>query len=253
MQTPNRMFAAGLSGCLALFTSGASAQTAPALPPAANPADVVELSPFTVNTDRDVGYQAENTLAGSRLNAPLRDTAGSVSVFTKEFLDDLAITDIRELLQYSVNAEMNTNENQAGNGQNPVINAQSLTPTILIRGAAASLGMDYFTSITPTDPYRVGRYEDSRGPNSILFGVGAPGGLINESSKIANTGRDSATVRYGTGSFDRSRLELDANKVLRKDRAAFSLAGLLQENGGWRAFDFQDKKRIFASATVRPV
>ena len=28
---------------------------------------VVELSPFTVNTDKDVGYSAENTLAGSRL------------------------------------------------------------------------------------------------------------------------------------------------------------------------------------------
>ncbi|MBL9200609.1 MAG: hypothetical protein JNL39_08890, partial [Opitutaceae bacterium] len=61
----------------------ASAQTAPARP-ASN--EVVELSPFTVDTSRDVGYAAENTLAGSRLNARLRDTAGSVSVFTKEFL-----------------------------------------------------------------------------------------------------------------------------------------------------------------------
>src|SRR5829696_1914370 len=70
---------------------------------------VVELSPFTVNTDKDVGYAAENTLAGSRLNSRLRDTAGSVSVFTKEFLDDLGITDISRLLDYTVNSEMDTN------------------------------------------------------------------------------------------------------------------------------------------------
>jgi iron complex outermembrane recepter protein len=238
----------------ALTISRAFAGAAPALPapPAANKDEVVELSPFTVNTSRDLGYQAENTLAGSRLNTQLRDTAGSVSVFTKEFLDDVAITDIGELVLYSVNAEMSTNENQAGSGQNPIVNAQALTRPILIRGMAASQGMDYFTSITPSDPYRVGRYEDSRGPNSILFGVGAPGGLINESSKIANTARDSATIRYGMGSFGRSRLEIDGNKVLRKDRLAVSIAALDQENGGWRAFDFQDKERIFGSVTFRP-
>jgi outer membrane receptor protein involved in Fe transport len=233
----------------------AQAVTPPTPAPAATAAkeEVLELSPFTVNTSRDVGYQAENTLAGSRLNAPLRDTAGSVSVFTREFLDDLAISNVSELVQYTVNAEINTNENQAGNGQNPVVNAQSLTPTILIRGAAASMGMDYFTSITPSDPYRVGRYEDNRGPNSILFGLGSPGGLINESSKVASTLKDSATVRYSMGSFDRHRLELDANKVLKKDFLAMSLAGVLQENGGWRAFDYQDKKRIFGSITVKPI
>jgi hypothetical protein len=36
--------------------------------------DVVELSPFTVSTYNDLGYAAENTLAGSRLNTKLRDT-----------------------------------------------------------------------------------------------------------------------------------------------------------------------------------
>lgn len=244
---------AGLILLAASALNTLSAQSAPQAPaPAPTPGAVVELSPFTVNTSRDTGYSAENTLAGSRLNAPLRDTAGSVSVFTRDFLDDLAITNVNELVPYSLNAEMNTNENQAGNGQNPVVNAQSLTPTLLIRGAAASLGTDYFTSIIPTDSYRVGRYEDNRGPNSILFGLGAPGGMINEYSKVANTSRNGATVRYGLGSFDRHRLELDANHVLRKDTLALSLAGVLQENGGWRAFDFQDKKRVFGSVTVRP-
>ena len=247
---------AGLAGGLIVVgVASLAAQSAPSAAPATPAraaAEVVELSPFTVNTSRDVGYQAENTLAGSRLNTSLRDTASSVSVFTREFLDDLAITDVRELVQYSMNAEISTNENQAGTGQNPVVNAQSLTPVVLIRGATASVGMDYFTSITPSDSYRVGRYEDNRGPNSILFGLGAPGGLINESSKIASTARDSATVRYGVGSFDRHRLEIETNRVLLKDRLAMSVAGLHQENGGWRAFDYQDKKRVFSSITVRP-
>jgi len=233
----------------AVSPAPASPSTAPAAP---TPGEVVELSPFTVQTDRDLGYQAESSLAGSRLNTSLRDTASSISVFTQEFLDDTAITDISELLRYTVNAEMNTNENQAGTGQNPVVNAQSLTPSILNRGLTASLGLDYFTSILPTDPYRAGRIEDSRGPNSILFGVGAPGGLINQSSRIAAFTRDTAQLRYSSGSWDRNRSEINANKVLIKDKLAMSVAALDQENGGWRDWDFNDKERIFASIVVRP-
>ncbi|MFM1747736.1 MAG: hypothetical protein RLZZ188_1402 [Verrucomicrobiota bacterium] len=222
---------------------------APAVPASG---EVVELSPFTVATDKDTGYFAENTLAGSRLNTSLRDTASSVSVFTREFLDDVAITSLSELVQYSVNSEMNTNENQAGSGQNPIVNAQALTPPVLVRGLAASLGMDYFNSITPTDPYRVGRYEDTRGPNSILFGIGAPGGMLNQTSKVASTRGDTASVRYGLGSWSRQRTEVDVNKVLQRDRLALSVAAVHQENGGWRQFDFQDKRRVFGSVTFRP-
>ncbi len=242
-----------------LIADPASAQQAPQPAPTtvtttANTSQepVVELSPFTVNTSKDVGYHAENTLAGSRLNARLRDTAGSVSVFTKEFLDDLAITDISQLLDYTVNSEMDTNAWQAGSGQNPSITGENLLNRTLIRGLAASQGMDYFTNITNGDPYRVGRFEDTRGPNSILFGVGAPGGLLNQSSKVAVTHRDSATIRYGFGSWERSRIEVDANKVLKKDKLAVSLAALDQENGGWRQFSFQDKERIFGAVTFRP-
>lgn len=242
-------FLAAVAACLSV----AAAQQAPAPAAPAAPADeVVELSPFTVNTTSDVGYVAENTLAGSRLNSRLKDTAGSVSVFTKEFLDDTGITDLAKLLEYSVNSEIETNESKPEPGQNPYINGERLVPSILIRGLLASQGMDYFTSITPTDPYRVGRYEDSRGPNSILFGIGSPGGLLNQSSKTAVTLRDSANIRYGFGSSDRSRLEVDANKVLRKDKLAVSVAALHQENGGWRRYDFQDKDRIFGSVVFRP-
>jgi iron complex outermembrane receptor protein len=239
------------SYCL-LLAAGLAGAAEPVRPPA--PAEVVELSPFEVNTSRDLGYVAENTLAGSRLNARLRDTAGSVAVLTKEFLDDLAITDLQGLLEYTVNSELDTNAWQAGgDGQNPMITGENLLNRTSVRGLAASQGMDYFMSITNMDPYRVGRFEDTRGPNSILFGVGAPGGLLNQTSKTAVTHRHSATVRYGFGSWDRNRAEFDANRVLLKDRLALSVAAVHQENGGWRQFDFQDKDRVFAAVLYRPV
>lgn len=251
MKTPVRFlsFAAFAAVCVIL---PAQAQTvSPPSPPAAG--EVVELSPFSVNTSRDLGYQAENTLAGSRLNAKLRDTPGSVAVFTKEFLEDLGITDLKGLVEYSVNSEVDTQARNAGTGQNAFINAQNLNGNVLTRGIAASQGMDYFPSIAPQDAYRAGRFDDSRGPNSILFGIGAVGGIINQSSKIAVTHSNTATLRHAFGSWDRRRSEIDANRVLVRDKLALSLAALHQENGGWRQFDYQDKQRIFASVTYRPV
>jgi outer membrane receptor for ferric coprogen and ferric-rhodotorulic acid len=54
--------------------------------------EAVELSPFIVSTQSEKGYAATNTQDGSRLNTPLRDTPGAISVFTKDFLDDLGAT-----------------------------------------------------------------------------------------------------------------------------------------------------------------
>ena len=210
MNTP-RLFA--LLAAASAVSSAQVASSAGGPPPAPPAGAVVELSPFEVNTSRDVGYAAENTLAGSRLNARLRDTAGSVSVFTREFLDDLAITDLQGVLDYTMNSELDTNAWQAGNGQNPMITGENLLTRTSVRGLAASQGMDYFMSITNMDPYRTGRFDDTRGPNSILFGVGAPGGLLNQTSKTATLARNSGSIRHGSGSWGRNRSELDLNQI----------------------------------------
>jgi outer membrane receptor for ferric coprogen and ferric-rhodotorulic acid len=52
---------------------------------------VVTLSPFQVTAESETGYQATNTLDGSRLNTPLRDLPGAISIFTKDFIDDFAL------------------------------------------------------------------------------------------------------------------------------------------------------------------
>ena len=65
----------------------------------------VELSPFVVASDQDTGYLASSTLAGSRLNTPLKDTAASISVLTSEFLSDIGAFDISEAMHYSMNVE----------------------------------------------------------------------------------------------------------------------------------------------------
>src|SRR6266852_1046422 len=60
--------------------------------------ETIELSPFEVRAENDVGYQAANTTSGSRLNSRLKDTPASVTAFTAEFLSDIGATNLEEML-----------------------------------------------------------------------------------------------------------------------------------------------------------
>jgi iron complex outermembrane recepter protein len=220
-----------------------------AVPPAAG--DVTILSPYIVDTSLDRGYQAVNTLSGTRLNSSLRDAPASISVMTKEFLEDIGLDSLGEIVRYSVNSEVD--EFDTGAASHPdQVNSQYLVKVINTRGIRASQALDYFKSITPDDSYRVERYDDSRGPNGILFGVSDTGGLINQTSKVANTLRDRASIKWSGGNFGRNRTEVDLNKIVHGKSVAISLAGLHQENGGWKLYDFQDKQRLFGSVVIKP-
>ena len=65
----------------------------------------IVLSPFVVSTSKDSGYFAANTLAGSRMDTNLADLASSISVVTKQEMDDTASTDINDIFRYEVNTE----------------------------------------------------------------------------------------------------------------------------------------------------
>ena len=88
----------------------ADAQTAPAGPTAAKD-ETILLNPFEVTTGKDTGYVAGSSLAGGRAETPLALTPASISVMTREFLDDLNITGLEDAIKWTVSA-MPGNENQ---------------------------------------------------------------------------------------------------------------------------------------------
>src|SRR5215203_2408317 len=72
---------------------------------APKPDEAIVLSPFTVDASKDKGYFAENTLAGSRLNTNISDLGASISVVTKQQMEDTASVDINDVFRYEINTE----------------------------------------------------------------------------------------------------------------------------------------------------
>ncbi len=89
-------------------------------PPAKEAPDIpIELSPFVVSTNRDVGYLAQSSLSGSRLNTDLKDVGSPISTFTLEFLQDVATTDTDELAKYMLSVEYEPVEYQGNQHSKP--------------------------------------------------------------------------------------------------------------------------------------
>ncbi len=219
--------------------------SAPSIANGASAEAAVELSPFTVSTTKDTGYLASGTLAGSRLNTSLLDTPASISVMTKDFLSDIGATNIADALNYSLNAEPDRTDstgNASGSGDLPVS----------IRGfGGSSLGRNYFQWGLESDVYNTERIDFSRGPNSILFGTGGPGGIINTTTKRAVFGREIRQVGVRLGAWDDERATFDYGRQVTKTFAV-RLNGVMQSQESWRDFVESKRKGAALAMTYRP-
>ncbi|HEY5552052.1 MAG TPA: hypothetical protein VIK52_09195, partial [Opitutaceae bacterium] len=95
-----RFAAATLAMLFSLSVSAQQTVTTEQATAAADAENVVVLSPFVVTTEKDVGYFAENTLMGSRMNTKVSDLAASITVVTKQQLEDTGALDINDVFLY---------------------------------------------------------------------------------------------------------------------------------------------------------
>lgn len=234
------------------------AQTAaPASNEAPADSDIIQLSPFEVSSTRDTGYQATETLAGTRIRTNLADVASSISVVTKEFLQDVGATDSGTLLQYTTNAEVaGTRGTYAGLGNGTGVDETSTlrNPSLgsRVRGLTyADNTRDFFVTDIPWDSYNVDRIDIQRGPNSILFGLGSPAGIINASLHNAEF-RNFGSVEARTGSYGTFRSSIDLNQVLIPNVLAIRLDGMWNDQKYKQDPAYQDDKRFFGAVRFDP-
>ena len=215
--------------------------------------EIFELSPFTVDASGDTGYYASSTLAGTRLNSSLQDIAASITVITPEFMDDIGATDIETAMVYvaGVETDLVTNTSAVTGGY---LEANPNPGNNRVRGLSrADVTMDFFqVGNGNLDRYNIERITLVRGPNSVLFGLGSPAGILDYTTKKAYFDNNAGELRIMLDSFGSLRTTIDYNQILSEDRLAVRILGL-RERGKFqfdRAFDNDD--RIFLALTAKP-
>ncbi|OYU97937.1 MAG: hypothetical protein CFE26_28430, partial [Verrucomicrobiales bacterium VVV1] len=192
------------------------------------PEETIVLSPFSVVSD-DRGYQALNTLSGTRLNSKLEDLGASITVVTKQQMLDTAVLDINDVLKYEASTEGSGSYTPSivdrgtakdsiagysfGNNGDSSTNAQANR----VRGLAApDAAINNFPTNNriPFDSYNTQSVEITRGPNSLLFGLGTPAGIVNQTSAQAVLSRDNNQVVMRTDQYGSVRTSLTMNRTL---------------------------------------
>ncbi len=214
--------------------------------------DVQTLSPFEITSEGDNGYLATNTLAGSRLNSALRDTSATISVLTEEYLSDLGAFRLEEAMQYSVNTEFARDDARAAINENATFqNFQ----TYRVRGLDASVSRNYFPWLgraIPSEAAFISRIEDSRGPNSVLFGIGSPGGTINVNTKTAILNASTQSVTGSVGSYGSYRGTVDINQPIIDDKLATRLVMVYNRDNQYRDWTKDEHQRVLLTTRWRP-
>ena len=250
------------AAALSLLLNSGPAQTA--APPAPDNStakadeEIVVLSPFVVDASKDEGYRATSTLAGSRINTQLKDVAQSITVVTKEFLNDISAVGVNDVLAYTANTEGNRDFNQftmsLGAPQDDA--SSNHNNTNRIRGlAAADYVRDYFYTIgtyNGFDSYNLDEVTINRGPNSILAGLGSPAGIINFSPQQAGLNLTKSEVSLRYGSFGDKRATLNSNYAALKDVFAIRVAAAYSDVGYKQKPSYNKDKRFYLAATWKP-
>ncbi len=232
--------------------------TAPGAPDPAKPADeVVALSPFEVISDNK-GYYGANTMSGTRFNSKLEDLAASITVVTKEQMQDFAMLDINDVFLYSASTEGTgtftdfTVDRNGSVSDNVQLNPAQANRVRGLNSANISLGNFETMGRTPVDPLGLDGLEISRGPNANVFGLGNPSGTVNMVAASANLTRDRSQVQFRADSYDGYRTSLDVNRVLQKGRLALRGSAAFQHEGFVRKPSGVDTERYNGMIKYKP-
>lgn len=213
------------------------AQTASDSPPKATEGETVKLETFVVNTAKDNGYIAVDSLAGGRTNTPIKLTPSSISSLTRTFLDDLGIQNVREALRWTSNVV--PEDPNAGKGFG---GAAFHDWAFNYRGAGAGEQggpgptRNYFSFYQNIDSYNVERFEILKGPNSIIFGLGTAGGQLSAYTKVPRLDKNFNKAGVIVDSNNSVRFELDINRRV-TDSLAIRINAVNDNNNGWRKND----------------
>lgn len=200
--------------------------------------ETILLSPFEISAEKEHGYQAVSTLSGGRIQTDLKDTPATISIITKEFMEDLGLTSSQEFALWSPSAEP--------------VNRESFSDDygVSMRGMGTSFGTrNYFRTYANSDTYNTERLEYSRGPNALLFGDASIGGVGTVWTKQAQLNRKIATLQTKVDSWGTYRGNIDFN-VSAGNRLALRFNALYGRTAGWRDVEETTQYDYHLAATV---
>lgn len=158
------------------------------------------------------GYKADNSVTATKTDTPLLDVPQSISVVTRERLDDQAQRSMADVLRYVPGTTVGQGE---GNRDQITLRGQNTTADFFLDGVRDDV--QYYRSL-----YNIERVEILKGPFALIFGRGGSGGIINRVQKTPTTEALSVGGTASVNTFGAWDIAADINAPI-SGSAAFRL------------------------------
>jgi len=176
------------------------------------------------------GYVARISPTATKTNTPLIETPQSVSVVTREQLNDRNVQSFSDALAYVPGASINVSGFDPRFDQVFIRGFDVLTNQGVYRDGLRQIGSGFI--FPRIEPYGLEAVTVLRGPASGLYGLGSPGGILDATSKrpvFVPFGE----VWFQSGSFDRFQGNFDVGGPVEGSDGtmAYRLTGVRREAG----------------------
>ncbi|RXH23987.1 TonB-dependent receptor [Bradyrhizobium nanningense] len=212
-------------------------QTAPTTP--SGPADA---NPYA---DPAAPYKVDHVQAGGKFPEKLVDTPKSITVLSKEVLEDKNATTLKQAILSTAGVTLGSGEGGNAFGDRFFIRGFDARNDIFIDGvrdSGVSVRENFFTE----------QVEILRGPGSTFSGRGVAGGAINIVTKQATTGNSFYNMDSTFGTDQTKRVTLDVNQVI-DPTLAVRVGGLFQDaNVAGRDYVTDNRNGAFIAMTWKP-
>lgn len=167
--------------------------------------EVVQLETIhqEIAAEKQQSLKVDNS-ANKKFVAPLLDTPKSVSVISKQMIEDTQVTTLADALRTVPGITLGAGEGGNPNGDRPFIRGYNSESSMYVDGVRSATSQN-------REMFAVEQVEVTKGSASAMGGAGTTGGSINMISKVAKAGDSlEGSVAGGTDSY--ARITLDGNK-----------------------------------------
>lgn len=160
----------------------------------------------------DFGYNANRSATATKTDTPLAETPQSVTVITRERVEDQGATSLQDALNYAAGVRSDA---YGLDSRSDNVRVRGGYPTEYRDGLRRQVG-GYYTSTTRIEPYSLERIEVLRGPAAMLYGQGSTAGVVNSVSKRPQA-EAQREVGVQFGNYGRKQLQADLTGPLTRD------------------------------------
>ena len=153
-----------------------------------------------------------NTLSSDKYSRPIADLPKTITVISKEAIQDAGATDLTDVMRAQPGGTIGTGEGGNAFGDRYIIRGFEARNDVFVDGMRDP-------GVTSRDLFAVEQLEVSKGPSSSFAGRGTTGAAINNVTKKTTFDDEFTKAEVGIGTDNKQRYTVDNNIILTDDLA----------------------------------